>query len=327
MKRSSLYLASLVLLVILFILSLEVGVIHIQTPLLKLIGKHSGIDATTVWDIRFPRAMGALIVGAALGVAGSIAQGIFRNPLAEPSLIGLTSGATLGTIAVISSGAASFGSRTAIESAILFAACSAFLIYFVAPNRGFGFLITGIALSATLIAIAGILISISTKPDIQAISFWNFGSLSLLNNSTVRVIAPFIEVGFILALFVSRKLDIYSLGENSSQFLGINPKRVRLLAIIALAFLIGPAVSAVGSIAFLGLLVPHIVRLLAGPSHRRMVGLSAIIGADLLLLADLLARTVFKPHEIPLGLVTSLIGAPVLIVLLRTKSAIWVSHD
>jgi iron complex transport system permease protein len=327
MKRSSLYLASLVLLVILFILSLEVGVINIQTPLLKLIGKHSGIDATTVWGIRFPRAMGALIVGAALGVAGSIAQGIFRNPLAEPSLIGLTSGATLGTIAVISSGATSFGSLTAIESAILFAACSAFLIYFVAPNRGFGFLITGIALSATLIAIAGILISISTKSDIQAISFWNFGSLSLLNNSTVKVIAPFIEVGFILALFVSRKLDIYSLGENSSQFLGVNPKWVRLLAIIALAFLIGPAVSAVGSIAFLGLLVPHIVRLLAGPSHRTMVGLSAIIGADLLLLADLLARTVFKPHEIPLGLVTSLIGAPVLIVLLRTKSAIWVSHD
>jgi iron complex transport system permease protein len=327
MKRSVLYFAGLILLVIFFILSLKIGVIHVQTPLLKLIGQHSGTDATTVWDIRFPRAMGALIVGAALGVAGALAQGIFRNPLAEPSLIGLSSGATLGTIAIISSGAATFGSGSAVESAILFAALSAFLIYFVAPSKGFGFLITGIALSAILVALAGILISISTKPDIQAISFWNFGSLSLLNNSTVKVIAPFIETGFILALFVSRKLDLYSLGESSARYLGINPRRVRVLAIIALAFLIGPAVSTVGSIAFLGLLVPHIVRLLVGPSHRRMVGLSAIIGADLLLLADLLARTVFKPHEIPLGLVTSLIGAPVLIALLRTKSAIWVSHD
>jgi iron complex transport system permease protein len=327
MKRSILYIAGLVLLVLLFILSLEIGVIQVHTPLLNLIGKHSGIDATTVWEIRFPRAMGALIVGAALGVAGALAQGIFRNPLAEPSLIGLTSGATLGTITAISGGVAVFGSRLTIESAIIFSALSALLIYFLAPNKGFGFLITGIALSATLIAIAGILISISAKPDIQAISFWNFGSLTLLNNSTVKTIAPFIEVGFILALFLSRKLDIYSLGENSAQFMGISPKRLRFLAIIALAFLIGPSVSTVGSIAFLGLLVPHIVRLLAGPSHRRMTGLSAIIGADLLLLADLLARTIFKPHEIPLGLVTSLIGAPVLIVLLRAKSVTWVDHD
>jgi iron complex transport system permease protein len=327
MKRSYLYLFSFVLLVILFILSLQIGVIHLQTPLIKLIGKNSGVDATTVWQIRFPRAMGALLVGAALGVAGAIAQGIFRNPLAEPALIGLTSGATLGTIAVISTGVAEFGSRTNVESAILFGALSAFLIYFLAPQKGFGFLITGIAISATLTAIAGVMISISSKPGVQAISFWNFGSLALLNSQIIKVIAPFIEVGFILALFVSRKLDIYSLGDNSARFMGINPKAVRVWAIITLAFLIGPSVSAVGAIAFVGLLVPHIVRLLIGPSHRKMVGLSAIIGADLLLLADLLARTIFQPHEIPLGLITSLIGAPVLILLLRTKNAMWVSHD
>ena len=297
MKRSYLYLFSFVLLVILFILSLQIGVIHLQTPLIKLIGKNSGVDATTVWQIRFPRAMGALLVGAALGVAGAIAQGIFRNPLAEPALIGLTSGATLGTIAVISTGVAEFGSRTNVESAILFAALSAFLIYFLAPQKGFGFLVH---------------LGISSK--------W-------LNSQIIKVIAPFIEVGFILALFVSRKLDIYSLGDNSARFMGINPKAVRVWAIIALAFLIGPSVSAVGAIAFVGLLVPHIVRLLIGPSHRKMVGLSAMIGADLLLLADLLARTIFQPHEIPLGLITSLIGAPVLILLLRTKNAMWVSHD
>lgn len=327
MKRRYLYFFALVALVILFVLSLQIGVIQVQTPLIKLIGKHSGVDATTVWDIRFPRAMGALIIGGALGVAGAIAQGIFRNPLAEPALIGLTSGATLGTIAVISTGVAEFGSRTNVETAIIFAALSALFIYLIAPQKGFGFLLTGIAISASLIAIAGVMITISNKPGVQAISFWNFGSLALLNNQIIKIIAPFIEVGFILALFVSRKLDIYSLGDNSAQYMGVNPKQVRFWAIIALAFLIGPSVSAVGSIAFVGLLVPHAVRIMVGPSHRKMVGLSAIVGADLLLLADLLARTIFQPHEIPLGLITSLIGAPVLILLIRFKSSVWVSHD
>jgi iron complex transport system permease protein len=174
---------------------------------------------------------------------------------------------------------------------------------------------------------AGLLISMSPKPGIQSITFWNFGSLTLLNNTTVGIIAPYIEVGIIISFFVSRRLDIYSLGESSSHYMGVNPKRLRLLAIIGLAFLIGASVSAVGSIAFIGLLVPHIVRLLIGPSHRPLLSLSALVGALVLLLADLLARTLFVPNEIPLGLITSLLGAPALIVLLRVRRASWVSHD
>ena len=167
----------------------------------------------------------------------------------------------------------------------------------------------------------------SPKPGIQSISFWNFGSLSLLNNSTVGLIAPYVETGIIAAFFVSRRLDIYSLGDHSSHYLGVNPKRLRLWAVIALAFLIGASVSAVGSIAFLGLLVPHIVRLMIGPAHRRLVSLSGFVGAVVLLIADLLARTIFEPNEIPLGLLTSILGAPVLIVLLKLRRATWVSHD
>jgi len=167
----------------------------------------------------------------------------------------------------------------------------------------------------------------SSKPGIQSISFWNFGSLSLLNNSTVGLIAPYVETGIIAAFFVSRRLDIYSLGDHSSHYLGVNPKRLRLWAVIALALLIGASVSAVGSIAFLGLLVPHIVRLMIGPAHRRLVSLSGFVGAVVLLIADLLARTIFEPNEIPLGLLTSILGAPVLIVLLKLRRATWVSHD
>lgn len=327
MKRIAIYLFFSVLALGLFIASLNIGIIHIHSSLWHLLATHTGTDATTVWQIRFPRALGAAVIGAGLGIAGAIAQGIFRNPLAEPTLIGLSSGATLGTIAVISSGAAGYGSRTNAESAVLFAIIAALLVQLLAPHKGYGFLLTGIAVSAILTAVAGLLISMSPKPGIQSLSFWNFGSLSLLNNETLKVIAPFIEVGIIIAYFVSRKLDAYSLGETSSYYIGVNPKRLRLLAIIAMAFLVGASVSAVGSIAFLGLLVPHIVRILVGPAHRRLLSFSAIIGATLLLLADLLARTLFEPHEIPLGLITSLIGAPALIILLRTQKSQWVQND
>jgi iron complex transport system permease protein len=327
MKKVALYAGFTALALFLFALSLRTGIVQLHTSLWHLLTHHSGVDATTVWQIRFPRALGAVIIGAGLGIAGSIAQGIFRNPLAEPTLIGLSSGATLGTIAVIASGAATYGSHTNAASAVLLGLIAALIVQLFAPNKGYGFLLTGIAISAILTALAGLLIAVSQKPGIQSLSFWNFGSLTLLNNQTLQVIAPFIEVGIILSFFVSRRLDAYSLGESSSHYIGINPKQLRLLAITAMAFLVGASVSAVGSIAFLGLLVPHIVRLLVGPAHRQMLTFSAIIGSTLLLLSDLLARTLFQPHEIPLGLITSLIGAPALIILLRTQKSQWVAND
>ena len=326
MKKKVIYIATIFVMLLLFVLSLKIGILQIHESLWSLIGKHS-VDAQTVWGVRFPRALGAIIIGAGLGIAGAIAQGIFRNPLAEPTLIGLSSGATLGTIAIIASGSAGFGTRMNVVSAVTAALLTALLVQWLAPNKGFGFLLTGIAVSAILMAAAGLLITMSPKPGIQSISFWNFGSLSLLNNSTVGLIAPYVETGIIAAFFVSRRLDIYSLGDHSSHYLGVNPKRLRLWAVIALALLIGASVSAVGSIAFLGLLVPHIVRLMIGPAHRRLVSLSGFVGAVVLLIADLLARTIFEPNEIPLGLLTSILGAPVLIVLLKLRRATWVSHD
>jgi len=329
MKREiGLYVGGIILLVGLFLLSLRIGVLHLQTPLLDILLKNNhGVDASTVWDIRLPRAIGAIIFGAGLGFAGVIAQGIFRNPLAEPTLIGLSSGAVLGTIAVISSGAAVYGSRVNVYAAVGGAAITALLVQTLAPNKGFGFLLTGIAISSILTSVAGLLITSSPKPSIQSLSFWNFGSLSLLNSQTLRAAAPILEIGIIASFFVARKLDIYSLGDSSSHYLGLNPKRLRLWAILALAFLIGASVSAIGSVAFIGLLIPHIVRALIGPSHRRLLSISGLVGAIVLLAADLVARTAFQPHEIPLGLITSLIGAPALIILLRRSRAQWVAHD
>lgn len=309
------------------ILSLQSGILHLHQSIFSLIGKSNSVDATTVWSVRFPRALGALIIGAGLGVAGGLAQSIFRNPLAEPTLIGLSSGATLGTIAVITSGIAAYGSAVNAIVAIAVAIAAATLVQILTPNKGNGFLLTGLAISAVLTAIAGLLISISPKPGIQSLSFWNFGSLSLVNMATVKMITPFIVAGLILAFFIAPLLDGYSLGDSSAHFIGLNPKTIRYGAIIAMALLVGASVSAVGAIAFLGLLVPHIVRLLIGPSHRPMLMMSALIGATILAAADFLARSIAVPHEIPLGLLTSMIGAPTLIILLRMQRSQWVDHD
>ncbi len=326
MKRSLIYIALLALTLGLFLLSLQNGILHLHSSIFSLIGKSNSVDATTVWDVRFPRALGAVVIGAALGIAGALAQGIFRNPLAEPSLIGLTSGATFGTILGIASGLAGYGSAWNCVAATLGTGAAAVITQFLAPNKNFSFLLTGIAFSSILTSISGMVISISGKPGIQSLSFWNFGSLSLINFSTVLIIAPFITLGTILAFVLSRGLNVWSLGENSAFYLGLNIRRFRLLAIIAIALLIGPAVSAVGSIAFLGLLVPHLVRLVVGPDHRHLLALSGILGALVLLIADLLARAAFQPHELPLGLLTSILGAPILIILLRTRRAQWVSE-
>ena len=143
----------------------------------------------------------------------------------------------------------------------------------------------------------------------------------------VGMITPFIIAGLLIAFVIAPKLDGYSLGDSTSHFIGISTKKVRYVSIIAMALLVGASVSAVGAIAFLGLLVPHIVRLLIGPAHRALLPMCALVGASMLALADLLARTIAAPREIPLGLLTSLIGAPALIILLRAQRSQWVDHD
>ena len=207
MRKLLIYICGFALLLFLFWLSLDVGILQLHRSVFSLIGKHD-VDATTVWQVRFPRALGAVIIGAGLGVAGAVAQGIFRNPLAEPTLIGLSSGATLGTIALISSGASAYGTRSNVAAAVVAAALTALLVQWLAPGKGFGFLLTGIAISAILTSVAGLLISTSPKPGIQSITFWDFGSLTLLNNATVGMIAPYIEIGIIICFLVSRRLDI-----------------------------------------------------------------------------------------------------------------------
>ena len=280
-----------------------------------------------LWQIRIPRVTAALIVGASLALAGLMAQGACNNALAEPSILGTTAGASLGTVIAVLSGVVQVGSVGAIACGALGALGATALTFKLANLRSqlssFALIIVGIAVSATITAIVGLLSAKVTRADARSISFWNFGSLALITQDNLIGISITAIIGGVIAWKISPSLDRLSLGDATAFHLGIDVGRVRLIALVALSVLAGGAVSTVGSIAFIGLAAPHIARFIYGPIHRTLIVHTAIIGALLVVIADTLSRSIAQPNELPIGLVTSLIGAPVLIALVAVKNNVW----
>ena len=280
-----------------------------------------------LWQIRIPRVTAALIVGASLALAGLMAQGACNNALAEPSILGTTAGASLGTVIAVLSGVVQVGSVGAIACGALGALGATALTFKLANLRSqlssFALIIVGIAVSATITAIVGLLSAMVTRADARSISFWNFGSLALITQDNLIGISITAIIGGVIAWKISPSLDRLSLGDATAFHLGIDVGRVRLIALVALSVLAGGAVSTVGSIAFIGLAAPHIARFIYGPIHRTLIVHTAIIGALLVVIADTLSRSIAQPNELPIGLVTSLIGAPVLITLVAVKNNVW----
>jgi len=280
-----------------------------------------------LWQIRIPRATAALIVGASLALAGLMAQGACNNALAEPSILGTTAGAALGTVIAVLTGIVQVGSVGAIACGALGALAATSLTFKLANLRSqlssFALIIVGIAVSATITAVVGLLSAMVTRADARSISFWNFGSLALITRENLVGISITAIVGGIIAWKISPSLDRLSLGDATAFHIGIDVPRVRLIALVALSLLAGGAVSTVGSIAFIGLAAPHIARFIYGPIHRNLIAHTAIIGALLVVVADTLSRIVAQPNELPIGLITSLLGAPVLIALVTVKNNVW----
>ena len=280
-----------------------------------------------LWQIRIPRVAAALIVGASLALAGLMAQGACNNALAEPSILGTTSGAALGTVTAVLTGIVQVGSIAAIVCGAVGALLATSLTFKLANLRSqlssFALIIVGIAVSASLTAIVGLVSSMVTRADARSISFWNFGSLALITRDNLIGISGTAFIGGLIAWKIAPSLDRLSLGDATAFHLGIDVARVRLIALIALSILAGGAVSTVGSIAFIGLAAPHIARFVYGPIHRNLVIHTAVIGALLVVVADTLARTVAQPNELPIGLITSLLGAPVLVALVTVKNIVW----
>ena len=303
--------------------ALTVGSAEVQSPWRYIFDRSlAGSGHDIIWDIRFPRVVAALLVGMALGVAGALSQSAANNPLADPSIIGTSAGASLGASLAVVLGFASIGSLGTTVAATI-GALIASLVTFALSRSVLQLVIVGIATSALFTAVTGLMISMADKPEARSISFWSFGSLALASSNTLTLLAPLVIVASIIGWYYSQKLDLLVLGDREVSHLGFNPQRMRLLAFVLISILIATAVSTVGSIAFLALAAPHINRYLIGPSNRPLMIGSAVIGAGLLLVADTAARTIAPPIELPIGLITSLIGAPILILILRKSGEVW----
>lgn len=302
----------------------QVAAILLDKAGLALGVDYSAQQQAVLWNIRLPRAVLAMLVGGALAASGATLQGIFRNPLTDPGLIGVSSGAALGAVGSIVLGISFLGVATLPLAAFLGGLLATLCVYFMARRGGrtevVTLLLTGIALNAIAGAATGFLLFIATDAQLRSVVFWSLGSLGGATWRNLSVVAPLILVGLLLLPRWGRELNLLTLGEREARHLGVETERVRLVLIVLTALITGAAVAVCGTIGFVGLVVPHLIRLLAGPDHRVLVPASALGGALLVTIADLVARTVAAPLEVPLGVITALAGGPFFLWLLhRTR--------
>jgi iron complex transport system permease protein len=292
--------------------------------LAALAGQHNGDASIIVWDQRLPRTLLGLLVGASLGIGGAVAQGLTRNALADPGLLGVSAGAALAIVL----GTFTFGITSLAPQLVLgiVGASSAGAAVLLLGTRTSiaatpqGFALIGVAISAILGSIASTLVLLDAS-TLDEYRFWLVGSLAGRGTSTLIAVAPVILVGIALAFACSRLLDALALGDDAAQALGIGLRRARFLAGTAVIVLTGAAVAAAGPIAFVGLAVPHAARALSGPRASWLLPFSGALGAVLLVTADVLGRVISRPSELQAGVVTALVGAPVALLLIaRARS-------
>jgi iron complex transport system permease protein len=286
-------------------------------------GQSSGMVDTLVIQVRLPRVLLAALVGASLAGAGAVYQALFRNPLADPYILGISSGAGLGAVIALTLTAQATALRYGIVPAAAFvgALLTMLLVVRLASWRGrldaISLLLAGVAVSYTLAAITSFL-QVFAREQMAAVVFWMMGGLGAASWPYFVMIAPMFIVGAALSLAYTRELNLMLLGDERAGHLGVNVGRFKLVALATASLLTAAAVAVAGLIGFVGLMVPHMVRLTLGPDHRLLLPASFLGGGIVLVLADLLARTIIAPVEIPVGIVTAIIGGPFFVWLLVT---------
>lgn len=293
---------------------------------LRLTGEPDGVSHAAeviVLQLRLPRVLLAVLVGAGLGTSGMMFQGLFRNPLADPAVIGVSSGAALGAIVVIVAGAGAAAAGLLVSAAAFVGALlTAFLVYRLArigpAVQVATLLLAGIAVAAAISSVMSLVMSFSGE-QIRSIYFWLLGGLSARGWNSVEVVVPFLVVGIAGAAVMVRDMNLMALGEERAAQLGVDVAVFKRRAIAIGALLAAAAVSVAGVIGFVGLMTPHVLRLFVGADHRRLLPAVVIGGAIFMVLADLIARVALAPEELPLGVVTALIGAPFFLWLLRRE--------
>jgi iron complex transport system permease protein len=282
----------------------------------------SSISHQIVWELRGTRIAAAILVGAALGIAGTLAQGSTNNPLAEPTILGTSAGAALGVLIGVLTNVVEIGSI----GAVLFATCGALFVttvVFSLAHSALSLITVGIGASAIVSALVGLTLTAVNRPDARSISFWSLGSFALVTPSDLLILVPILIVGALVGWKLAPQLDLLSLGDAAVRHIGERPQRIRFQAFIVLSILVATSVSLVGTISFLALAAPHIARFLMGPKNSVVVIHAGLIGALILVVADIASRSVVPPYELPIGLLTSLIGAPILIATLKRGKDVW----
>ena len=322
------------LLIVVIVISTAIGpadlpastVLRVLLSHVPLLHVHSGTSAMSqaiIWQIRLPRVILAGLVGSMLALGGASYQGVFRNPLADPYLLGVAAGAGLGaTIAIVTP--SSFAEMLPL-AAFVGGIAAVSLTYVMGTKVGQGS--SGGTIILAGVAVAAIFTAIQTNvqqqhaADLQPVYTWILGSLSVATWSDVTLILPYVVVSSVALLAHRRLLDVLRVGEEEARTLGVNPNRVRLVVVAAATLGTAAAVSVSGLIGFVGIIVPHFVRLITNSSYRVVMPVSLMVGASFLILADLFARMVEAPGEVPLGVVTAFIGGPFFILVLRSRRA------
>ena len=321
------YVCALSFLVISILIGVSLGSVSVPIPvLLQIIGKEvlhlplamepDGTLTNIVMNIRLPRVVLAGLVGASLAIAGAAFQGLLRNPLADPYTLGISSGASLGAVLTLffHLSLPFFGLYTLPTLSVLFSLLTIFCVLTFARKMDRSMkvetiILTGIIFSSFLSAFISLMIAL-TGEELRQIISWLMGSVSMRGWNHITIILPFFLVGTLVLMMNTHELNAMTFGEDRARHLGVNVQRRKMLILIAGSILTGAAVAVSGTIGFVGLVIPHLVRRIWGPDHTHLLPLSLIVGSGFLILADLVARTIIAPTELPIGVITSLIGAP-----------------
>jgi iron complex transport system permease protein len=336
-KSSAIFTVLFVVLLVTIVLGISIGAVAIPpAEVIRILLSHiPGLDRwlatgglpehdTIITTIRFPRVVLAVLVGAGLALAGATFQGLFRNPMADPFVIGVSSGAALGAVSgILLQSVFHIDIRYAIPAfAFIFALLTILLVYNLARVGGkvpvMTLLLAGIAVSSLLTALVSLCMFFSGN-QLQQVVFWLMGGFSGRGWDYVYMFIPYGLVGTAVIFIYARELNAMLLGEESAQHLGVEVERVKLRLLVAAAILTGACVSVSGLIGFVGLVIPHVVRILLGPDHRTLLPAVALIGAIFLVTADVVSRVIMAPGELPVGIVTALVGGPFFIYLLRRQ--------
>ena len=315
----------------------ELGVADVFAVLKSFVceaGGEADFARTVIAEIRLPRGIAALFCGIALGTAGAALQGLFRNPLADPGLIGVSSGGALGALSVFAFAGTLLAQIPAalhvfaLPLAAMLGALAATLLVLalagsVGRHRIGGMLLIGIAINSAAAALTGLILHFSADNQIRTYTFWMLGGLDRAEWSLIIPVAIVVAAGALVLPRFSRELDVLALGESEAHFAGIDVARLKKITVWVSALMVGAAVAIGGMIGFVGLVAPHLIRLIFGPSHRFLVPASGLLGGILLIVADIAARTFGGVSELPIGVVTAIIGAPFFLsVLLREERRI-----